>query len=245
MNENHRWSYSQLKTFTTCPRAFKLQYLDKVPQENNAFAEYGTLCHKIFEEWAKGDESYALNKFVERFNEEIKHPFPAGKVNLAESYFDKGYNYFEGFSGLNLDIAEILEVEKKFVIKIGKYDFVGVIDLIFRDKCGNIYILDHKSTGIQNIKPKKKFAEAVKQLYLYSKYVFDTYGEFPAELIFNVFNAGEILKEDFSHVTYNEVMDWAEKLMDEISETDEWPKMESSYWCWNVCSVLENCQEEE
>ena len=35
--------------------AFKLQYIDKVPQEQNSFAEYGTHCHSLLERWAKGE----------------------------------------------------------------------------------------------------------------------------------------------------------------------------------------------
>ncbi|MBR1685372.1 MAG: PD-(D/E)XK nuclease family protein, partial [Clostridia bacterium] len=41
--------------YDQCPLAFKLQYIDRVPQEQNAYAEYGTHCHSLLERWAKGD----------------------------------------------------------------------------------------------------------------------------------------------------------------------------------------------
>lgn len=50
-----KWSFSRLATFEQCPLAYKLQYIDRVSNENNAFAEYGTHCHEILEKWAKGE----------------------------------------------------------------------------------------------------------------------------------------------------------------------------------------------
>lgn len=47
-----KWSFSKLSAFETCPMGFKLQYLDRVPSDGNAFSDYGTLCHKLLEEWA-------------------------------------------------------------------------------------------------------------------------------------------------------------------------------------------------
>lgn len=47
-----KWSFSKLSAFETCPMGFRLQYLDRVPSEGNAFSDYGTFCHKLLEEWA-------------------------------------------------------------------------------------------------------------------------------------------------------------------------------------------------
>lgn len=50
----YRWSFSRLNTFHQCPLSFRLRYIDHESQVNNAFAEYGLLCHSILEEINSG-----------------------------------------------------------------------------------------------------------------------------------------------------------------------------------------------
>ena len=57
-------------------------------------------------------------------------------------------------------------------------------------------MLDHKSKG--KFKSKKEQAEYARQLYVYAKYVKEKYGKFPKVLIFNMFNAGELIKIPFN-----------------------------------------------
>lgn len=49
-----KWSFSKLEAFHHCGMMFKLVYLDHAEKEGNGFSDYGTFCHKLLEEWAKG-----------------------------------------------------------------------------------------------------------------------------------------------------------------------------------------------
>lgn len=44
-----KWSFSRLTTYRQCPQAFKLQYIDRVPQEGNFYSDYGTYAHELLE----------------------------------------------------------------------------------------------------------------------------------------------------------------------------------------------------
>ena len=109
--------------------AFKLQYIDKVTTEGNAFSDYGTLCHEILEEWAKGSlPDFALaEEYERRYDQAVVHSFPPFPKGMPQKYYDAGLAYFEGFNGFGDDI-EILTVEEKFEIDIGGYIFVGIAD---------------------------------------------------------------------------------------------------------------------
>ena len=41
------WSYSRLTAFEQCPMMYKLKYIDRMPDEPNAFSQYGTFCHGL------------------------------------------------------------------------------------------------------------------------------------------------------------------------------------------------------
>lgn len=245
-DKNWKWSYSQLTTFEQCPRQFYIRYIQRVKGSGNAFSEYGKLCHTILEKWATGVvlASDTVDQYVDMFDKVVKHPFPASPVDLKESYFAKGYKYFESFEGF--EGYEVVDTEVKFVFNIGGYNFTGIIDLILRDKeTGKYIILDHKSTGIKNIRPKKKLAVAIRQLYIYSKYVYEKYGEFPEKLVYNVFNDNIILESLFDENEYKATTDWAEGVIAEILANENWEPKEQDYFCWNICDFLEECQEED
>lgn len=190
--------------------AFKLQYIDKVPQEQNAYAEYGTHCHSLLERWAKGElMSFELaDAYEAEYDEAVKHYFPPFPRGLAGKYYDEGLRYFQSFDGFG-DDKEILSVEDKFELDIRGNRFVGIADLVLRDKnTGGITVIDHKSKSMNSL--KKAQYENTRQLYTYAAYVKDRFGEFPTLLQFNMFRYGVNIDEPFSMERYKETMDWIE-----------------------------------
>ena len=70
----------------------------------------------------------------------------------------------------------MVATEEKVETQIEVYNFVGYIDLILRDSDG-YHIVDHKSkSGFKSISERNAY---LRQLYLYSIYVKEKYGEFP------------------------------------------------------------------
>ena len=72
-----KWSFSKLEAFHHCGMMFKLIYLDHAEKEGNGFSDYGTFCHKLLEEWAKGQiPDFALaEEYQERYDDEVVNAF--------------------------------------------------------------------------------------------------------------------------------------------------------------------------
>ena len=221
--------------------AFKLQYIDKVPQEQNAYAEYGTHCHSLLERWAKGElMSFELADMYEsEYDEAVKHYFPPFPRGLAGKYYDEGLRYFRSFDGFG-DDKEILSVEDKFELDIRGNRFVGIADLVLRDRnTGDITVIDHKSKSMNSL--KKAQYENTRQLYTYAAYVMERFGEFPTLLQFNMFRYGVNIDEPFSMERYEETMDWIEHTIAQIKAEKEWKVSSSGYFCRFICSTRLHC----
>ena len=135
---------------------------------------------------------------------------------------------------------EILSVEDKFELDICGNRFVGVADLILRDRnTGAISVIDHKSKSMQSL--MKALHENKRQLYLYAAHVKDKYGEYPSLLRFNMFRYGKWIDEPFNAEAYTEMQDWTEQTIQRIRAEKDWQVSSSSYFCRFICSVRDHC----
>lgn len=216
-----------------------MQYIDRIPQENNAYAEFGTHCHGILERWAKGDlMSFELaDAYETEYAAAVRHYFPPFPKGLAGKYFEEGKAYFERFDGFG--DAEILSVEERFEIDICGHPFVGVADLVLREKDGGITIIDHKSKSMQTM--KKELALYKRQLYLYAAYAKQRFGEYPKLLRFNMFRYDTFVDEPFNMVAYKETLRWVDETIRSIRAETDWLVSESGYFCRWICSVNRHC----
>ena len=114
------------------------------------------------------------------YDEAVKHYFPPFPKGMAGQYYDEGLQYFQSFDGFG-DDKEILSVEDKFELDIRGNRFVGIADLVLRDRnTGGIIVIDHKSKSMNSM--KKSQYENTRQLYTYAAYVKERFGEFPTLL---------------------------------------------------------------
>jgi len=254
-----RWSFSSLNAYHICPRMFELTYIKNVqPRKQNAFALWGTFGHNLHERYYTDKcEFYELSKmYVDEYIDNVYLRFPPNKyVDLDKSYYDAGKHYFDYFEGLP-DNLEVICVEQRIDVKIDGYDFCGYIDLVLRDKNDGRYIIeDHKSkSGFKNAKEQKEYA---RQLYLYAIYVYETYGEYPKQLVFNMFRMQDEVAIDFSFDEFLEAKSWVTNTIrliyaDELFEDkiltaytsrgkliEEYNK--DDFFCNHLCSVREFC----
>ena len=255
--KNMIWSFSRVNTFNTCPYAWYMNYLQHEPDDGSAFTEVGLLMHEILEKYAKEELTLfdVSEYFEEHFNEKVRHAFPPSKVDLRQKYYDDCIEYL---NDINLPLLfkdfEILGVEKEVRFNVGKYKFIGYIDLLLRGKdTGKIMILDHKSA---NLKFKKNgdisktdlehYKSFKRQLYLYSKAVMEEYNEELGYLAWNLFRSGRLHIIPWNEKDYNEALNWAEETIDEIIQEELWlPKNDSKYFCNNICGQRNNCDFKE
>lgn len=241
--DSMEWSFSSVNAYDTCPKMFKMTYIDASPKWENAFAQFGSLCHKVLEEFYRGEITMfdTLPRYLFLYDEYVKQKFPKTRNGTMESsYRDSGEKYFEEFEN---DFAEyeVLGVEEEFHIKIENRNFVGFVDLILRDKDGNIVIVDHKSKSkFKSEEEKKHYA---RQLYLYSLYVKEKFGEHPKLLFFNMFRTQQIERIEFNQEDCDEAKKWFLDTIERIYQDEDFKENPSKFFCDNICSTRPSCEE--
>lgn len=243
------WSYSRLNSFHICPYEFYQRYMECIKGEGSFFAQVGSFMHKILEMYAKEELSvFELSEyFTEHWCEEVTYAPPKikGAGDLNEKYFNQCLEYLDNID-LDLSEYEVLGVEKEVHFNIGGYDMIGYIDLLLKDKDGNIIVADHKSHDIKfkkdgSLSNNKKNLEDIegfkRQLYLYSKAVIEEYGVEPKFLKWNLFRFRKWLEVPFDINEYKEALKWAEDTVRDIESATEFPPHNDFFYCWNLCSL--------
>lgn len=245
ISPNTKWSFSRLEAYHHCPMMYYLQYVQKVPQDDNAFALYGTFAHKLLEQYANHEipDFLLAGAWADGYDEAVTRPFPPFPKGMGEKYYQQGLQYFESFTGFG-DQYEIVSAEQRFELNIGGYPFVGVADLILRDRqTGELTVVDHKSKSAATM--KKDLPSYRKQLYVYAAYVREKYGVYPKYLKFNLFRENEWVTEEFDETVFHEVMQWVVDTIEEILLEADWKVSCSSYFCRFVCGVFNDCPARE
>lgn len=204
------WSFTRVNSYCQCPKLFYLCYIDQnAAQEDSAFSQWGKLCHSLLDEYAKGKllACELGEEYDRRYETSMTERFPAlGKTDLDASYYDNGLEFFSFFEGFP-ENWEILASEQEIALEIAGFKFVGYIDLIVRDRRdGRLMIVDHKSKG--RFKSEEELERYSYQLYLYAIWVHMAYGEWPKELIFNMFRIRDMKHIPFSHDTLDKAVCW-------------------------------------
>lgn len=182
--------------------------------------------------------------------------FPPNKwVDLAESYYNDGLRFLEGFTGLS-NKYRVIGVELEVKLDIGGFHTIGYIDLLLENiETGELTIVDHKS--------KKKFAskceelEYRRQLLFYGIYVKHLFGRFPSFLDFNMFRSQTHIIAPFSESECDKVRDWfvgtiEKSLEDETFEDriaidcrENFKSLKNfkkdDFFCNYICSVRKSC----
>ena len=241
--EGFTWSFSRISLFDQCPMAFKLTYLDEVDQINNAFADYGTLCHSCLEHYMKGQTPvYALaQEFESRYDEEVTGEWPPFPAGLGGKYFDQGMAFFSSWEGIDEDQYEIVDSEKSFVVNVEGHIIVGVIDAVLRNKeTGRLVIWDWKSKSYTQM--KKDLSEYRNQLYIYAMGCHKLYGEYPESLSFYLFREDKIVTEQFTDEGLEATKQWIIDTINRIMASSEYVVSPSGYFCKYICSVSKSCE---
>lgn len=247
IEENHRYSYSQLQTVSECPYSFYLQKIEHAEGlVQNAFASQGTLIHDILDKWGKGELTIEQmpEEYTARYYKEVTQPWP--KMLASKGYAEKAYalglEYFRNFDGF--DGYEIVDTEQQFETEIEGRPFIGIIDMILRDKStGELIVNDHKSKSLAAF--KKAEHEMYRQQYLYSKAVYEKYGAYPDKLMFNLFKENGLKQiKPFFKEEYDEALDWAVKQIKKIEQYEmiDWLETKQpDFFCTELCSCKVLC----
>ena len=253
LKDGHRFSYSQLSSFSECPFNYYLKHIEGVEDQSNGFAEQGTLIHDILDKWAKKElkiEELAT-EYERRYADEVVTSFPRmlSSKGYAEKTYLQGLEYFQNFTGF--PGYEVVSAEEKFDMPLKLKDgserpFIAFVDLVLRDEfTGGLVVMDHKSKSWSTFRKERE------TMYKQQYFIHEKYGEWPLSLAFNLFKEnGKLDEQEFSLDKFEEVMQWATDAILQIESYNILDWMACKYqktpgkpdmFCSSICGVRSQC----
>jgi hypothetical protein len=245
------WSFSRLNSVGKCAYAWYLHYIAGYPEQENGFAQFGTILHTTLEKYLKGElDLFSVSEYYqEHYPEIVTCDFPANKyADLGQKAYEAGLEYFNNIN-FDFDRYEILGVEKELKFKIGKYMFQGFADAVYKDReTGEIILRDHKTSSFKYLKNggisktnAEHFEEFKKQEYLYCIPLIEEYGKVD-KLSWNMIRDQRIIEIPFNEKEFEEAQKWAIEQIKTIEREVLWlPDTSSSYFCQVLCGQRANC----
>ena len=243
------WSYSRIHQYEQCPYGFYLNKLDCTEiDEGNFYAESGSFLHevnaKLFDGTLKIDD--AIDYYIENYGNNVVY---TAKQSTMDKKYNQGIDYLAAFDCEKLKDYEILGVEKKVLFEIDGYKFIGFIDLLLRNKhTKKILLVDHKSldhfmkkdgTPLKNQLPH--FEAYSKQMYLYSKAIYEEYGEYPDRIIWNHFFDQQVTDIPFNKDDYDNALKWAVDIIHKVYKDKKFNANQSYMMCKVLCGYRNCC----
>lgn len=136
----HRYSFSRLDTFKTCPMKHHYLYVEQLPEPDNEYTLKGSLFHRAVETILKGED-------VEPIYKEWKDSVDQGLIHADRDQLEYSINMYFSFYYKNYEEENTIAVEQDFDKPLEDEDiFVGKIDQIY-DRNGLLVVRDIKTTG--------------------------------------------------------------------------------------------------
>lgn len=231
------WSYSRLKAYEDCPYAWYLKYLECEQGESNFFAEYGSLIHKILEQFYTGKmkRTEMLPYYLQHFYTDIQHFAPTDAIYW--NYYRQGMNYLCEFTPISRQIAA---VEQKVEFELDGRPFCGFVDL--RCERNGECVVDHKSRTLSPRSTRKKPTQSDKELdsYLRQLYLYSV-PQKPDWLMFNCFRSGQVIQEKFNEDAFERTKEWALKTIFTLENNEDWSPNPDYFKCKYLCDMRYLC----
>ena len=247
--DDMEWSHSRITAYESCPYRFYLRYIkfprDKYEGKEHFFSSYGKFMHELIRLYRTGEKTkeQLIVEYLSKFRETITAPAPNAKV--FSTYFADGLMYLQNMEPSE---NEIISTETKLRFDFRGKRFVGYIDSLERKPDGSLVIVDDKS---RNLKPRSKRSkptktdieldEYLRQLYMYSLFLIDEFGEMPGSLCFNCFRTQTMIEEKFWLDELEDTLEWIVVRTREIINTSEFEPDLEWYKCKYICEMQDVC----
>jgi hypothetical protein len=244
--DGFEWSFSRVDSYIICPYAFYLNYIKELRKDDSFFGQYGRLVHELLEEYNKGllFDFQLADEYEKRYDEYVTDEISSVTSN---SYKRKGYSYFENFTDPGY---KILACEEEYKFKVGKYNFIGKIDvetdnavLDYKTKTGHVFIRYPKNREEIRTLEDGRYIELsnFKQLYTYCIPYYNKYNKYPEYLILEMVKMNDTYKLKFNYEDFINTQSWLINKIEEIYKTVEFTKNEDEFWCGQICGQRQNC----
>lgn len=135
-----KYSASMISTWMKCPLQAKYNYIDKLPQLNNAAASFGTCVHAALEHYNKGDVTTAedaIQYFLYYWENPgllDSEPEVWPKRTSYAGYREKGVEMVSAYiESQAWSSREVLATEHKFCVPFGDHQLSGIVDVLELD----------------------------------------------------------------------------------------------------------------
>ena len=188
---NNRISYSQLSLYTTCPKHWKLNYVDKISKfEPSIYLIFGSAMHTVIQTYLKTmysktikeadllDLTQLLQKeLINEFKKAEKNNIPPCTKKELYEFFNDGIFIIDWFKKHRNDYFQkrdwtLIGCEVPINIDlINNIEFIGIIDVALQHKItGLVKIIDIKTSTMGWNKYQKRDKNKTSQLLLYKQF---------------------------------------------------------------------------
>lgn len=135
----HRYSYSRLETFKTCPRKHHYLYVEQIPEPENEYALSGKYLHRAIEAVLKGEE---LDELYKEFHNDVD----SGKIRLDRDQLEYTVGLYFSYYYREYEKENTLLVEQEFTRKLEDQDYFVMVNDQTLESNGMVIVRDVKST---------------------------------------------------------------------------------------------------
>lgn len=149
-----KFSPSMIRTWMKCGLQAKFNYIDQIPQQQNAAASLGSAVHLALENYNEnGDELAAIELFKDAWDRPAEYGiepeiWPA-RTSFG-SYREKGIKMLEEyFENYRWSSTATLAQELRFCVPFGKHELSGIVDQLSVDLAAKeIKVIDYKGLAL-------------------------------------------------------------------------------------------------
>ena len=137
---------SEVKTYKRCREEWRLAYGQQIRPVRRGFAlAFGSLVHEGLEGWflTEGSLSAALAAMA-RYQAEELDAFDRARAEAMLIGYDARWRDLHGPNGKYRTVS----AEERFKLLNGSHVFSGMIDALVRDEHGRVWIVEHKTAGV-------------------------------------------------------------------------------------------------
>lgn len=248
--KNMTFSFSRLHAYEQCPYLFYLQYIEKRDGESNFYAANGSAMHEVFEELFNGE--ITIDECPQAYIDKFDLICEKAKQSTMDKTFEDCIDYLCQMDDIDRDKYEILGVEMKLEFKIDKYNFVGFVDLLVKNKeTGEIILIDHKQAthfmkkdGVTPLKNQlENFSAYKKQMYIYCYGLLQTKGIKIDKIVWHHFrDAGQLTVIPFDAEEMDYTLGWVKYTIEKIKKDKEFLNNPSYMLCSVLCDFKNDCE---
>ena len=226
------FSASRFNLYKTCPRLYKMQYIEGVEGNKHVYTVMGSALHHAIEQYYEGKQNF-IPTFAGYYNEAIASAVGSEQGLVASHLIGKASTLGQTIlRQLNWDQFNPTHIEYGFKLPFPTQNPLvlmrGFIDMLTADEC----IIDHKSGSK---KPTATELANNPQLLIYVWAYEQMFGKKPKAVYWHHLRTLELIEAKVM-VDYDDKIKKLEEKLVQILNDTEHEKIPQGYFCDQICA---------